>query len=200
MPLRMGDQTGEILAHGLDRMNGLPFAWFRLILGQEEATAKVYLASDKGEAKDATAKRMARQTLRLCGFDIDGRDLDDLDVEPACLLGNHVPVCVSKSPDGRWTNVDIREPRGVRPEQAKSLTASLRSLKSKDEKPMAATPVTTPSEPYVPSSGGSSMTLSESEAARAKLALENEKDRTFDDVPFVWIAAMLSIVGGTLFA
>ncbi len=140
MSLKLGDFKGEILGHGTDTsQTGLPFVWVRVkIRGQPEADeeqyARLMLASDNGEEKTRTCIRMTRAALKLCGFDIDTRDLSELDNEPGVLVGNEVPISVSQS--GKYTNVNIQNPRGVTKEQARSITEQLRAARGKDEKPL----------------------------------------------------------------
>lgn len=147
--LKMGDQMGTIIEHGTDTSrSGLPLVWVSVRLDSgEEGTANIFLASDKGEQQDTTAKRMARAALKLCGFDPDTQEVEDLGFAEKMLAGNRVPVSVSKSKDGQYTNFNIQPARGIKPEQAKSLTAALRAVKSKDEPEVAKPSAPAPAKP-----------------------------------------------------
>lgn len=195
---KTGDYELPIVAHGTDTSrSGLPFAWFTVKFPNgEEGTANVFLASDKGEEKDATTKRMARATLKLCGFDPDTQEVDDLNLADI-LVGNVVPVTVSQN--GQYTNFDIQRPRGIKPDVLKNLTAALRACKSDKEDSMPAPKrESAAAAPSAASSGGfQDMTQSEKDAAKKAVARESDN---WQDIPFSFLAAMLCIVGGALFA
>lgn len=144
--MNAGDYRGTIVGHGTDTsQSGLPFVWFDVDLTdaetgkRETCRCKCYLEGSTAE-KTETAIRMARQTLRLAGFDPDQRGIGDLDSEPTLLHGNEVPVSVSfREFNGKlYPNYDLREPRGVSKDRAAALTDRLRAAKAKDEKPVAA--------------------------------------------------------------
>lgn len=192
--LRMGDQEGEIIAHGTDTnpRSGIPYVWvtIRLDSGDEE-TARISLASDKDPDSDATTKRMARQALRLCGFDVDVADLDMLDHDQHLLVGNRVPVNVSKSKDGKYTNVNIQRRRGMEKDEKKKLTDLLRAHKSKDEErfPPPQPPGTTP----VPQGAfpGGARTIDAKDIPTSGKRDPLEGMPAPDDVPFAWIGVLL---------
>lgn len=153
MSIPVGDYVGRIVEHGTTERNGKPWIWFQidLVLKRDEKgnpepfhteeliTCRQCLEGGD-EEKTQTCLRMARATLKLCGFDPDARELSDLDANPRWLAGNEVPVRVSeRESNGRfYTNYDIAVPRAtVGGTRAKSLTQGLRSVKSKDEAPMS---------------------------------------------------------------
>ena len=149
-----GNYIGRIIEHGSDVSNkGLPLLWFSVdlifrlddeghpqVFHQEDAvTCRLYLEGGT-EEKTETALRMARATLKLCGFDPDVRALSDLDSDPRLLARNEIPIRVSEREyNGRFfTNFDIAVPRGgIGKERGKTLTDRLRAMKSKDEPAMA---------------------------------------------------------------
>lgn len=183
-----GNYVGRIQEHGTETSkNGLPLIWFRIGLvaklgddGEpvpvditEPALCRVYLAGGD-EEKTQTAIRMARQALRLCGFDPDAREVSDLDDVPTLLAGNEVPVRVSEREyNGRfYTNYDIALPRsGVGKDRAKSLTSALRAAKANDEAPVSA-----PSK-AAPAAGGN-------RSVKATDPVKPPLDPNYDDIPF----------------
>ena len=135
-----GNYSGAINGHGTD-MSGTnkPLVWFDVAIplpdgGAETVRCRSYLAGGD-EQKTDTAIRMARATLKLCGFDPDVRGLCELDETPDLLVGNVVPVRIShREYQGRLVqNADIALPRGVPKKVGDDLTARLRAAKSKDE-------------------------------------------------------------------
>lgn len=184
-----GNYIGKIVGHGTDTRNGLALVNLEVHLiaqmddagtprafNGEVVYCRIYLEG-KTEEKSATALRMARQTLRLCGFDPDARPLSDIDDAPRLLFGNEVPVRVSENEsNGKfYTNYDIAAPRGVPKDTAKTLTDRLRAAKAKDEPPMKAPPATPAA------TGNQRFTAEDIDRARAA-GVANEKP--LDDVPF----------------
>ena len=174
--MQPGNYTGKIVGHGTDERNGLAFVWFYVKIGTEpDVTCRVYLEG-RDEEKSSTALRMARQTLRICGFDPDLRPLGDLDEVPDLLAGNEVPVRVSeKENNGKfYTNYDIALPRGM--------------AKSKDEAPVPASKPVDWTKNAPPS-----------EAAKPKPAAAPKPGfgpGDFDDIPFaILIPLMLAVAG-----
>lgn len=154
--MKAGNYTGTIDEHGTDTSSsGLPFIWFDVEIVDESGfgvvgRCKAFLGG-RDEDKTKTAIRMARATLRLCGFDPDTQDVTALDENPHLLKGNKIPVRVSqKEYQGKfYDNYDIALPRGVDKKQASALTSALRAAKSKDETPMSA-----PAKAPAPPAGG----------------------------------------------
>jgi len=159
-----GQYVGRIVEHGTDtNKNGLPLIAIQVALvarmdgdkreafDGETIYCNIYLAG-KTEEKTETAVRMARQTLRLCGFDPDARGIEDLDDAPTLLAGNEIPVRVSENEwNGKFfTNYDIALPRGIAKSEAKSLTESLRAAKGKDESPVVVRKSPAPAAPAAP--------------------------------------------------
>jgi len=183
----VGDYVGRIVEHGTTERNGKPWIWFQIDLvlkrddkgdpepfhSEELITCRQCLEGGD-EEKTQTCLRMARATLKLCGFDPDARELSDLDANPRWLAGNEVPVRVSeRESNGRfYTNYDIAVPRAtVGGTRAKSLTQGLRAVKSKGEpdmKPM----------PNKPAFSGPPASLEEQKKAVAQGGVG------FDDIPF----------------
>jgi len=185
--LQPGNYIGEILSHGTDTTGtGIPLVFVevrlvamldgerRIPITPADVMCRGMLAGGTPE-KSETAIRMTRAMLKLCGFDIDARDLNDLDAAPTYLKGVEVPVRVSEREyNGKfYPNYDIAPPRGVSKDRAKSLTEMLRAAKSKDEPP-----VTAAAKPSTPDVG-----VPEDPAARAALR-EKLKGPSFDDIPF----------------
>lgn len=140
MSIEPGNYVGKIVEHGTDTsQSGLPFVWFDVKVQGQTVKSRVYLEGKTPE-KTETAIRMARQILRLCGFDPDQRQLSDLDDVPTLLAGNEVPIRVTEREyQGKfYPNYDIALPSGVSKKQAESLTDRLRAAKHKDEEPMTA--------------------------------------------------------------
>lgn len=178
MKIEPGDYVGKITGIGTDTtQSGLAYVFVtvRLPVQDEPVLCRIFLEG-KSEEKTETAVRMARQTLRLCGFDVDARPISDLDDAPECVIGNDVPVRVTENEsNGKWyTNYDIALPRGVSKEAAKSLTDRLRAAKSKGEAPL---PPRAPLPPVVPQA------FSDADIARARAA--GVKPATdLSDIPF----------------
>jgi len=75
------------------------------------------------------AMNMARRSLKVCGFDIDTHDLEELDANPTLLAGNIVPLMVDEW-NGKMQvkiELDSRADKGV----LMSATAKLRAAKKK---------------------------------------------------------------------
>lgn len=149
MSLSPGNYRGTIVSHGLDTYNGTPLMFFNVTIRNpntgydEDVRIRFNLAStaqDPAEKakKTATALRMARQILKVCGFDPDVRPLSDLEDVEDLLRGVEVPVSVRQN--GQYTNYDIILPRGVTKGAAADLTSQLRAAKANEEPPVATRP------------------------------------------------------------
>lgn len=188
--MKAGTYEGKIVNHGTDITgSGLPFIWFDVDVDDPEAPGypvqgrfKLFLGG-KSDEKTATAIRMARAGLKLCGFDPDTQGIDVLDTDPTLLMGNVVPIkCSQNEYQGKvYDNFDlVIHKGGLPPDRAASLTNALRSAKTKDEAPAA--PPRRGSDPnppkLPPSSGGGGSGYASRPASPSKPA------QTFDDIPF----------------
>ena len=117
-------------------------------LGKNETPAVVITVelSDGSQVRPAIwmterAAGMARQALKACGFDVDLRDLSDLDREPSPLVGNRVRVRVKEDDYKPGTTKAEIVFGGSKPDAAKLGDAMklLRGAKSADEAPVAET-------------------------------------------------------------
>lgn len=192
--MKAGIYDGRIVNHGTDvSAKGLPFVFIDVEIDDPEAPnfpvqgrCKMYLGGGD-EQKTATAIRMARAGLKLCGFDPDTENLDVLDSDPLHLAGNVVPVkCSQKEFNGKvYDNYDIAIARSTMPpERSAELTNALRAAKSKDEAPVAPRRASSsdPNPPKLPPSrgGGGSQYVTKDVAAKAPPTNQNN----WDDIPF----------------
>ncbi len=104
----LGETKGTIVRHYVGvNDNGNPFV--AVVIrprGEEETiTAKVYLTTK--------ALRFAAQQLALCGFDINTREVQDLEDHPELLAGTEVPINIYENEfNGKVsTKCDIAVPR-----------------------------------------------------------------------------------------
>lgn len=197
--MKAGVYEGKITNHGTDiAASGLPFVFIDVEIPDPDAPefpaqgrCKLFLGGHD-EGKTATAIRMARAGLKLCGFDPDTEDLTVLDEDPMHLCGNTVKVSVSqKESNGKiYENYNILIARSTMPpERAAELTTALRAAKSKDEAPPAA-PARAPGmtrggDPNPPKlqpsrGGGGSGYVKKGEESKAP----PENKNNWDDIPF----------------
>lgn len=95
----------------------------------ENHIVKVWLTTDK-------AIKMARKSLKVCGFNIDEQDLAILGEDRKFLAGNSIPIEISDNPPyGKQANIAISEDKPADKNKASSLTHRLRAAKAEGEKP-----------------------------------------------------------------
>lgn len=95
----------------------------------ENHIVKVWLTTDK-------AIKMARKSLKVCGFNIDEQDLSILGEDRKFLAGNSIPIEISDNPPyGKQANIAISEDKPADKTRASSLTHRLRAAKAEGEKP-----------------------------------------------------------------
>lgn len=181
--LTPGDYEGVIVEHGTEIAFGTyPAVWFDVKIDTGEIVETVhcrFLMAGKTEEKTATAIRMARAGLKLCGFDPDKNDIEMLDLQPMMLRGTKVPVrAVENERSGKfYMNFDIALPRALDSGQTRKLTDLLRKAKSKDE-PETTAPVKVALAPKPEEFPKETIDKARAEGVKPMTQAE------FDDIPF----------------
>jgi len=133
-----GKQRGEIISHYIgENDKGNAFVAFKIICEHWDGplTSKVYIT--------AAAMGIARAKLKAVGFDIDQRQLEELDENPDLLAGTPVQVEVSEEVYNNkpYTKCEIVTDFG-KPDKPKmaALTEQLRKAKGAEGGPAKAAP------------------------------------------------------------
>lgn len=130
--MEIGQYEGIITDNDVRQRNGKDYVHVGVEVDDgygktENHIVKVWLTTDK-------AVKMARKTLKVCGFDIDQQDLAILGEDRKFLAGISVPIEISDNPPyGKQANIAISEDKPVEKGKASSLTHRLRAAKAEGE-------------------------------------------------------------------
>jgi len=127
--MKTGRQQGEIQDHGLQSLgkNNTPCVMVKVQIDGDYLDVPIWL-TDKSAG-------IARQQLKMCGFDVDSRKLTELESNPTLLSGNVVPVDVEQKGDYMQGSFPLPRKADETLDAAKiqNLENALRNAKHRDE-------------------------------------------------------------------